>query len=71
MRDRDVPQQATSVASAKNESVHLNLKLASERLKPRAHPMVVAMTPEDAMALSIQLQKAAIDARSRELRRTA
>jgi hypothetical protein len=33
--------------------------------------MLVAMTPDDAMALSIELQKAAIDARQCEYRRTA
>jgi hypothetical protein len=33
--------------------------------------MVVAMTPDDAMALSIELQKAAIDARQCEYRGTA
>jgi hypothetical protein len=33
---------------------------ATAAVKPR--PVVVAMTPDDAMALSIELQKAAIDA---------
>jgi len=35
----------------------VRLKLASERLKPLSRPMVVAMTPEGAMTLSIELQQ--------------
>ncbi len=60
---------ATAVACVRDSPVHVRLKLASERLKPWSRPMVVAMTPEGAMALPIELQKAAINARHCERRR--
>jgi hypothetical protein len=53
------PQQAT--ARATNATVHVSF--APSRLELRLWPTVVAMNPDDAMALSIELQKAAIDAR--------
>ena len=62
MVERDLPR-GTAVACARDTAVQITLKLASERLKPWSHPMVVALTADDAMALSIELQKAAIDAR--------
>ena len=68
MSGYDVPQQATAVASTKGAVVHVSF--ASSRLKLRLWPAVVEMTPDDAMALSIELQKAAIDARRYEMRPT-
>jgi hypothetical protein len=67
----DVPQKATEAASAKDASVHVRFKFARSGMKLWPRPMVVALTPDDAMALSIELQKAAIDARQNEYRRTA
>ena len=69
MRGYDDPQQATAVASAKDAVVHVSF--ASSRLKLRLSPTVFAMTPDEAMALSIELQKAAIDARDSGYHRTA
>jgi hypothetical protein len=63
----DVPL-ATAAASAKNGAVQVRLNLAA---KLWSRPMFVAMTPDDAMALSIELQKAAITARQCEYYRTA
>jgi hypothetical protein len=65
----DVLQQATAVASAKEAAVHVSF--ASSRLKLWLSPTVFAITPDQAMALSIELQKAAIDARQCDYRRTA
>ena len=69
MRGYDDPQQATAVASAKDAVVHVSF--ASSRLKLRLSPTVFAMTPDEAMALSIELQKAAIDARHGGYHRSA
>jgi hypothetical protein len=59
-------QQAT--ASAEKSTVHVSF--AASRLRLRLWPTVVAMKSDDAMALSIELQKAAIDARQNEHRTT-
>jgi hypothetical protein len=55
-----------SKARAKGVAVEVTFNLG-HRLWPR--PMVFAVTPDDAMALSIDLQKAAIDARQCGYRR--
>src|SRR5580704_16516256 len=60
-------QHATAIAT--NGNVHISF--ASSRLRLRLRPTVVAMTPDDAMALSIELQKAAIDARQHEYHGTS
>jgi hypothetical protein len=65
----DVPQKATAAARAKDAEVHVRLSFAFSGMKLWPRPMVVAMTPDDAMALSIELQKAALDARQCEYRR--
>jgi hypothetical protein len=64
-------QRATASARATEASVHVKLRLAPFGPKLSAWPMVVAITADDAMALSIELQKAAIDAREREYRHAA
>ena len=61
-----LPQQAS--ARATNASVRVSF--AFSRLELQLWPTVVAMKPDDAMALSIELQKAAIDARQCEYHRT-
>jgi hypothetical protein len=61
MRGHEVPQQATAVASAKDAAVHVTF--AASPLKLRLSATVFALTPDEVMALSIELQKAAIDAR--------
>jgi hypothetical protein len=66
----DVPQ-TTAAASAKDAAVQVRLNFAVSGLKLWSRPMVVTMTPDDAMALSIELQKAAIAARQCEYHRTA
>jgi hypothetical protein len=58
------PKKATATARAKGGAVHVSL--ASNHLKLWLLPTVVSITPDDAMALSIELQKAAIDARVSE-----
>jgi hypothetical protein len=58
------PKKATATACAKGGAVHVSF--ASNHLKLRLCPTVVSITPDDAMALSIELQKAAIDARVSE-----
>jgi hypothetical protein len=60
-------QQAT--ASAEKSTVHVSF--AASRLRLRLWPTVVAMKSDDAMALSIELQKAAIDARQHEYHGTS
>jgi hypothetical protein len=55
-----------SEARAKGVAVEVTFNLG-HRLWPRL--MVLAMTPDDALALSIDLQKAAIEARQCEHRR--
>jgi hypothetical protein len=60
-------QRAT--ATATNGNVHVIF--ASSRLRLWLRPTVVAMTPDDAMSLSIELQKAAIDARQDEYHGTS
>jgi hypothetical protein len=55
------PKKATATARAKGTAVHVSF--ASNHLKIRRLPTVISITPDDAMALSIELQKAAIDAR--------
>ena len=55
------PQKASATACAKGAAVHVSF--ASNHLKLRLLPTVISITPDDAMALSIELQKAAIDAR--------
>jgi hypothetical protein len=67
----DVPRKATASARAKDASVHVRLSFAFSDLKFWLRPMVVAITPDDAMAFSIELQKAAVDARQCAYRRTA
>jgi hypothetical protein len=52
----DVPQKATAGASARDASVHVRFTFAFSRIKLCPRPMLVAMTPDDAMALSIELQ---------------
>jgi hypothetical protein len=72
MGEVDVLQQrATAGASARGAYVQVTLKFALSGLNLWRQPMVVAMTPDDAMALSIQLQKAVIDARLCEYRHTS
>jgi hypothetical protein len=64
----DGRQQATagrSTARAKDATVEVTFDVG---LRPWPRPMVVTVTPDDAMALSIELQKAAIDARQCEYR---
>jgi hypothetical protein len=58
------PKKATATARAKGATVHVSF--ASNHLKLRLLPTVIPITPDDAMALSIDLQKAAIDARVAE-----
>jgi hypothetical protein len=55
------PKKATATARAKGTAVHVSF--ASDHLKLRLLPRVISITPDDAMALSIELQKAAIHAR--------
>jgi hypothetical protein len=55
------PKQVTATASA--DGAVVNISLASNHLKLWLFPTVISITPDDAMALSIELQKAAIDAR--------
>jgi hypothetical protein len=55
------PQKATATARAKGAAVQISF--ASNHLELRLLPKVISVTPGDAMALSIELQKAAIDAR--------
>jgi hypothetical protein len=62
-------RNSTAAASAKGASVHVRFIFAPSRMRRR--PLLVAMTPDDAMALSIELQKAAIDARQCESGPTA
>jgi hypothetical protein len=55
------PKKATATARAKGTAVHVSF--ASNHLKLRLLPTVISITPDDAMALSIELHKASIDAR--------
>ena len=55
------PQKATATARAKGAAVHVIF--ASNHLKLGLLPTVISITADDTMALSIELQKAAIDAR--------
>jgi hypothetical protein len=54
------PKKATATARAKGAAVHVSF--ASNQLTLWLLPTVISITPDDAMALSIELQKAAIDA---------
>jgi hypothetical protein len=58
---QDSPPKAAVTARAKGAAVHLGF--ASNHLTLWLLPTVISITPDDAMALSIELQKAAIDAR--------
>jgi hypothetical protein len=61
---------ATHRATASAKDATGQVSFVSSRLTLRLWPTVFAMTPDDAMALSIELQKAAIDARQNEHRTT-
>jgi hypothetical protein len=67
MQKNSLPQLAT--ASATDATVQVSF--AGSRPKLRLWPTVVAMKPDDAMALSIELQRAAVDARQYEYHRTS
>ena len=58
------PKKAAATARARGAAVHVSF--ACNHLKLRLLPTVISITPDDAMALSIELQKAAIDARVSE-----
>jgi hypothetical protein len=55
------PRQVTASARAKGAAV--DVSFASNHLKLWLFPTVISITPDDAMALSIELQQAYIDAR--------